>query len=459
MSEKKSNKVALIAGIIIILLLLGAVISYFILSKKSTQVPMTPVEITKTVEEVKEQPIIKDTSITLAFCGDSIVHTPQVLDAYEAEKKSYDFRPSFQFIKDDIKEADYAITNLETVFAEGEPSGYPRFNTPDEFATALKDAGFDMVTTANNHALDQKMDGLMRTIDILDKKELEHIGTYKTKEDYEKTNGTLIKNIKGYKIGFMALSKGSNGFSVPKDNPYALNVYTKDYTDNKAQKNVDYDHIKNEIDYLKNQKVDVIVALMHWGLENYREPAPQQEKIAKFLTENGVQIVMGNHPNVQQRYVYDQNNNSFVVYSLGNFVSSMTKTYTQDSGIMYTKLDKDNNGKVYIKEIYYKPITTIIRERGLSPRFVVMDTQKTLENIATKKNKDLLSMMTADIAKRLYGSLQNSHTIWGDFVDYYEKYKEVHYDYSTFDSEETQQIFEGNEQANVTKKNKINWVK
>lgn len=460
-NEKNGAKLLLIIAIIggaILLLLLLALLFWLLGNDKKNVNETTEQPIKKeTVVLENDEPVI-DTSITLAFCGDSMVHIPQAMDAYNENDGSYNFNSTFEFIKDDIEFADFAVTNLETVFAGLEPSGYPRFSSPDEWADALKYAGFDMVTTANNHSLDQKVEGLYRTLDVLDNVGLSHIGTYKTKEEYEKTKGTVIKDINGYRIGFMSLAKGSNGFSIPNDNPYALNVYTTDYHGSEYQKNVDYDKIKEEIDYLKNENVDIIIALMHWGLEDYKTPAPQQEKIAKYLTDNGVKIVMGTHPNVLQKYDYNSENNTIVVYSLGNFISSMTKDYTETSGIMYVKLDRNDNNVVEMKEIYYKPTMTLIRDRGITPRFFVVNTHKTLENIVRKDDDKLLSYMTKDVVAKLRKSLNRCHEIWGNMIDYYVKYNEVDYTDDDLESIQTQIVLEKNLKAQKLLPKKKNWI-
>ena len=93
---------------------------------------------------------------------------PQTRDAYDSQAGAYDYKPMIRFAKPWIEQADYAVVNLETTFAGGpDYSGFPAFNTPDALGDALKDAGFDLVSTANNHCLDRGYDGMLRTLDVL----------------------------------------------------------------------------------------------------------------------------------------------------------------------------------------------------------------------------------------------------------------------------------------------------
>ncbi|HHW30642.1 MAG TPA: CapA family protein [Clostridiaceae bacterium] len=115
----------------------------------------------------------------ITILGD-IMSEPSLLQQAKTET-GYDYHFVFQPLKGLLSEADYVIGNLETPFA-GEEAGYTNslvsFNTPDALAEAMKDAGLDMVTTANNHCLDRGFEGLERTLTTLDRIGLAHTGTY-----------------------------------------------------------------------------------------------------------------------------------------------------------------------------------------------------------------------------------------------------------------------------------------
>lgn len=92
--------------------------------------------------------------ITLLSVGDLMQHQTQI-DAARTPEGGYDYSPCFSLVKEQISRADLAIGNLEVTLA-GEPyRGYPVFSAPDEYLQAIKDAGFDILVTANNHCLDR----------------------------------------------------------------------------------------------------------------------------------------------------------------------------------------------------------------------------------------------------------------------------------------------------------------
>ena len=105
--------------------------------------------------------------ITLLFVGDLMQHQAQIDAAHVSEGK-YDYSSCFSLIKEQISQADLAIGNLEVTLGGRPYRGYPMFSAPDEYLQAIKDAGFDILLTANNHCLDRGKKGMERTIQLLD---------------------------------------------------------------------------------------------------------------------------------------------------------------------------------------------------------------------------------------------------------------------------------------------------
>ena len=171
-------------------------------------------------KEPEPEKIPKTHYACLTFTGDLMVHSYQYEEAYDRQTGEYDFEHNFSAVKKYFDKSDYTIGNLETVFAGGAPSDYPLFNTPDSFAEALKNAGFDFLTTANNHCCDMRQAGLLRTIDILDGLSIDHAGTYKTEKDRDKI---FIKDINGITFAFLSYTYGTNG--MPYENDY--NVFIR----------------------------------------------------------------------------------------------------------------------------------------------------------------------------------------------------------------------------------------
>ena len=137
----------------------------------------------------------------MCVVGDIMCHDTQYKDAYNSTTKIYDFSHVFNNIADELRSADVTIGNLETTFAGPERgySGYPTFSTPDALATNLREVGFDVLCTANNHSLDKGYKGLTRTLEVLDNNGIAHMGTYASEESQNKI---LVKDVNGIKIAF-----------------------------------------------------------------------------------------------------------------------------------------------------------------------------------------------------------------------------------------------------------------
>ena len=283
-----------------------------------------------------EIPQKKDISITMNVIGDIMCHNSQYSDAYNSSTGTYDFSYVFENIKKYIEPADIAIGNLETTFAGKKVgySNYPRFNTPEQLSTNLKDLGIDVLSTANNHSLDTNYSGLVSTIDYLDKAKISHTGTYSS---IDNQNNILIKDVNGIKIAFLAFTYGTNGIPIPKDKSYCINL-------------IDKDLILKQISLAKEMSPDLICVNMHWGIEYQTKQNENQKDLADFLFKNGVNIILGSHPHVLQpmekKTITLEDGTSkdcFVIYSLGNFISGQTMKNTRNSVILNISITK--NGK------------------------------------------------------------------------------------------------------------------
>mgnify|MGYP004576898105 FL=1 len=325
---------------------------------------------TENKEDTKQE---TDTTFTLTAIGDVMCHNTQYMDAYDSNTGTYDFSYVFDNISSYTKTADICIGNLETSFA-GEDRGYsnyPTFNSPDSLADSLKRIGVDVLSTAGNHALDMGFSGLSRTIDVLDKADISHLGTYKTQEDQDKV---LIKYVKGVKIAFINYTYGTNGIAVPSDKKFCINL-------------IDKDLIKKHIETAKNQNADIIVACMHWGTEYQTKQNSEQEELADFLFQNGVNVIIGNHPHViqpmEKRTVtleYGSTRDGFVAYALGNFICDQNAVNTRDSIILNLKITKHTDGSITIDNYDYVPIYMYKDTSVSKHKMKILDINKTIYN-------------------------------------------------------------------------------
>lgn len=165
----------------------------------------------------------------ITFTGDILVYQSQDEGCLKSDGKR-DYLPIFEKVKPLLAESDYVVGSMETTLA-GQQAGYTtssiRFNTPDELVSALKEVGFDMLTTANNHCFDRGEDGLRRTIETIRQYGLEQTGTRLSEEEPT----YLVKDFDGTRVAFVAYTYGTNsddnGFIVPQGKEYLVNLTRK----------------------------------------------------------------------------------------------------------------------------------------------------------------------------------------------------------------------------------------
>lgn len=278
----------------------------------------------------------------LLFVGDAMQHQAQLDKAKEIGGDHYDYSECFSFIAPVIREADYAVCNLEVPLG-GPPSysGYPCFSAPDSYAEELAEAGFDMMLTANNHCLDRSDKAMRRTLDVLDKMGIDHIGTYHDRLDRD-TLVPFIKDINGFKIAFLNYTYGTNGIT-PKDGAEVSLI--------------DRDKIKKEISLARDKGAELIVVAMHWGIEYVLIENKVQRNLADFIIDCGADMIIGGHPHVIQPmeivHNYNEDKDVLVVYSLGNFISNMKTADTRGGAMVWAMVTRDKDGRAKFNKAEY----------------------------------------------------------------------------------------------------------
>lgn len=281
--------------------------------------------------------------ITLLFAGDAMQHQAQLDQAkIRGGGNRYDYSQCFSMIAPTITEADYAVVNLEVPLGGGPVySGYPCFSAPDSYAEALRDAGFDLFLTSNNHCLDSGMKSARRTLTALDSIGVDHIGTYHDAAQREKLV-PFIKDIKGFKVGFLNYTYGTNGIEARDGMEVAL---------------IDRERMAKEIAKTREAGAEIVVVTVHWGVEYVLTQNKNQEDLAKFLLDQGTDLVIGGHPHVIQPMMVVDNEKtgkkSLVVYSMGNFISNMKTADTRGGALVRAVIGRDENGKPVFKEANY----------------------------------------------------------------------------------------------------------
>ena len=270
----------------------------------------------------QEENIPTTTSLSLVMVGDALIH--EALYSYAYNDGVYDFKPILGEMKPIISKFDLAYYNQETILGGKELglSTYPRFNSPYEVGDAFIDAGFNLVSLANNHTLDRGEQAIINSCNYWKDKNVYYAGSYCSNEDRDRIK---IGEKNGITYALLSYTTVDNGLRRPNGKEYYLNLFNKDI-------------VKQDVEKYRD-KVDLLMVAMHWGVEYTHTPVYEEKEIAKYLADLDVDIVIGAHPHVVQPIEYIDD--TLVIYSLGNFVSAQ-KGINKLTGLMVSvNINKD----------------------------------------------------------------------------------------------------------------------
>ena len=352
------------------------------------------------VSKVKKGDADSLRTLSISFVGDLMCHSPQ-MDFARVGKDSFDFKPAFREIKKFLSASDLTIGNLETTIAgkKNHYSGYPFFNSPAEYLDALKDAGFDLLLTANNHCLDRGKIGIISTVDKIRSAGMNSIGTYKSQQDRDSIR---IFEINGIKLAVLAYTYGLNGNYISKNEKYLVNV-------------IDTNLIKLDIQSARKKNAEVVLVYFHFGEEYQHRPNSFQREVVKFAINCGADLIIGSHPHVIQPLEYfisDKNKigEGIVAYSLGNFFSNQRWRYSDAGVVLNIVLTKNiSSGTVKLSCVSVQP-TWVFKGRSENKNeFVILPTDTTINkvyNFLMETDRTKLLQADKDTRKMFY-SIQN----------------------------------------------------
>ena len=313
--NKKDKRLKKLKSLIISILILILLTSIILLL-----IPKTEQE--KENKNIEKENIKNTTSTSLIMVGDNLIHSSIYEEANRnANYEGYDFKPMYKMIKSIVSNYDIAYYNQETIIGGSEIglSSYPAFNSPYEVADAMIDAGFNLVSLATNHTLDRGKQAVLNSRNYWNSKEnVLAVGSYSSQEERNKID---IKESNGITYTMLNYTYGTNGINVQEDENYLVNIWPMN--GNNPEKDIEYQNYKQQVlEDIKRvrDKVDVLLVAMHWGIEYQNMPNAYQKDAAKFLSDNGVDIIVGTHPHVIEPIDYI--NNTLVIYSLVNFASA-----------------------------------------------------------------------------------------------------------------------------------------
>lgn len=302
---------------------------------------------TATPEPTPEAPVFQE-AVWIGV-GDIMSHSPQLPGAYIKAEDRYDFDPFFNEVAPILKQGDWIMANLETPVAGADIgySGYPTFNAPNELVEALQNAGFNLLTTANNHSLDKGERGILRTLELLQKLGLQYVGTAASQEEAEKL---LLVEKNGIVMGILSYTYGTNGIPIPAGKDYLVSL-------------IDETKIKADIHRIREAGADVVTVALHFGTEYQTMPNEEQKRLARSLVAAGADIIAGSHPHVLQPYelveTVDDNGNAkqaVIIYSMGNFISNQRGNSKDYGAIFKVNIRKNMTDKtIEISDVEVTP--------------------------------------------------------------------------------------------------------
>lgn len=292
--------------------------------------------------------------ISIVMVGDALLHKSVYEDARAVAQKStdskdsknFDFTPMLQHIAPLVEDYDLRFYNQETILG-GESLGlssYPTFNSPQEFGDCMLNLGFNLVSLANNHTLDKGEKGVRAMLEYWNKKRAENkdlltAGSFESADSRAKIE---VREKNGIKYALLAYTYGTNGIPLPQGKEYLVNVYTKEM-------------LKHDIAQVR-EKVDLLIVSMHWGVEYEFVPNKEQRELARFLSKQGVNLIIGTHPHVLQ--TIEKIDDTLVIYSLGNFLSGQKDISTRIGALVSLKAHKDSKQKITFSDIRAELIYT-----------------------------------------------------------------------------------------------------
>lgn len=278
------------------------------------QPQITPWPACEAAERTPQPPFQAPRIARLLFVGDVMQHLPQVQAARQPDG-SFDYTKVFADVTPYFAAADLAVANLETTLTDTDNyAGYPCFRSPIALAAALRTAGIDLCTLANNHCCDAGARGIRTTTKALSDLGLLHTGVF-ADSAARATSHPLVVERGGIRLALLNYTESTNGIPTPRGT---------------WVNRIDTATMRTDLQRAR-AAADCTVVIIHWGNEYQRTPSREQRQLAQFLRRHGADLVIGSHPHVVQPFEVDSTGGVF--YSLGNFVSNQRKRYT-DGGVM-----------------------------------------------------------------------------------------------------------------------------
>lgn len=350
----------------------------------------------------QEQP--PETTVATQPPEDTVIHlvaggNVNITDKTVASGGSgYDYSNVFLDVLPVLSGADLTLMNFEgNVY--GPPYGTQQSSAPATLLQALKNAGVDILQTANTEALTNGLLGLAATNQAIRDAGMAPLGTYADNEEFEQHQGFQIYEIRGIRIALVAFTKGMDGRNLPEGSENCVNVLYTDYSS--TYKSVNEEGITAVLKAAQKEQPDLTIAMLHWGGENTDQVNATQKKICRLLAELGVDAIIGTHSHLVQKMGYYEDTGMFVAYSLGDFIGDAEAIGTHYSVLLDLTVTKDGKtGEVRITGYDYTPVYQHYDENGALQLLRIRQAMAAYEN-------DYISKVSDDVYIIMKSALSN----------------------------------------------------
>lgn len=356
--------------------------------------------LTEPETEATEPPITKTATATIGATGDILMHDLVIKSGLDKSTGAYNYDYIFEYFSKCASQVDFAAANLEVTLCSNtngyKYQGYPRFNSPDAIVDALKNAGFDMLLTANNHSYDTGSKGFTRTQQVIMDAGLPHIGSRPSVEH----KNYYVADVNGIKVGMINYTYNTairdngavalNGLPLSVENTQLINTF------NYNQLDTFYSKLADEIEAMRGDGAEAIMLYIHWGNEYQIKENATQRKIAQQLCNLGVDVIVGNHAHVPQPVALlisekDATKKTLCLYSTGNALSNIYKTKTRtvhtEDGMLFTvTFAKYSDGTVLVESTRVIPTWVYRYEESGVRKYRVLYMDDTIEDWKTLMN-------------------------------------------------------------------------
>jgi len=342
---------------------------------------------------------------TISVVGDLSFYNSQIADAYDANTGTYDFSHNFDEISSYIQSADLALAGFNSA-AAGNALGYSgdpqSFNVPESALTAIADAGFDVMLTANESVFHQGWAGLQFTTNFIREAGMKSTGTYLSEGEYYKP---LIVTIEGVKIAILNYADESIIDAIKSRITTSQMSY--------AIKELKMSSVQRDVNICHESDVDLIIAYVSWGEIGHMSPSDHAKTYAQAMMEAGVDAIVGTYPQVMQKITRKNvkrddgtSADCVVAYSLGSFLTAQRSTYYDSGAILnLTYQHNSTTDEITLVDVSYVPTWISIEDTDtdnknykIIPVGKYLDDQELFSQLNTTAQARLRSVWTETTA-------------------------------------------------------------